>query len=152
MKRSQALFALISSTYKFSGVKFESKKMGQFLKKLIDMVNDALGLDGKDGFNACLVNHYENGEKYISAHADDEKELKKAWKENGSWCCLHLGWCRAEVPYPSSMSLPRKVISFLIMAGKDFQRQCLHEIPKQKKIKKGPYFLYFPFALGRHVL
>jgi len=70
--RSIGFFSDESSGYKYSKKFMKSQQLSPSLKELLNIINLKFNLN----FNGILVNRYENGEDYISAHSDDEKCIK----------------------------------------------------------------------------
>jgi hypothetical protein len=70
-RRSVGFFSNISSGYSYSTTISHAKPLPKPFEVLLDIVNDLYGT----GFNGILVNHYKDGNDYISRHTDDEKGL-----------------------------------------------------------------------------
>ena len=67
--RSIGFYSNDSIGYKYSGQIALSQPLTPLLQQLLDFVNTKFTAQ----FNGILVNKYEGGEDYISAHSDDEK-------------------------------------------------------------------------------
>ena len=78
--------------YHFSGMNHEAiPDIPDILKPLFDWVQDTIHAKDKDGpFNQLLMNGYKNGHDYISAHSDNETQLKK----NSAILSISLGETR----------------------------------------------------------
>lgn len=74
-RRNIGFFSDESIGYAYSGQIMGSLPLSAvpLFQELLPQVNQSL----KSHFNGILVNYYVNGEKYISAHSDDEKSLDK---------------------------------------------------------------------------
>ena len=71
--RSIGFFSDTSIGYAYSKQMSKSKPLTHQLKQLIEHINNQFSAS----FNGVLINVYECGLDYISAHSDDEKELDK---------------------------------------------------------------------------
>ena len=114
-----------------------SQQPGPALKALIDYIN----ADRKSKFNGVLINKYNNGADYISAHSDKEDGLD----ETAGVVILSYGATRImtfelrkDAP-PNSQRLselvknqPLEHNSIAIMEGEVFQKTYTHEIKKDK--------------------
>ena len=69
--RKQTAYGDPGTSYKFSGVAVNAKP---WLPILLEIKQDIEFMMNSQ-FNFCLVNYYENGEKYIGYHKDDEVDL-----------------------------------------------------------------------------
>ena len=153
-RRDVGFFSDESEGYKYSGQIMPSSPLSYVpvLKNLLIMVNKFL----LSSFNGILINKYINGEKYISAHSDNENGLykggpKKAtlFKVEEAQPLLPLGGVVASIAYGPGIRLFRirnkhtkeivldykhKPCTLIVMDG-EFQKEFTHEIPIQKKIK-----------------
>jgi alkylated DNA repair dioxygenase AlkB len=125
------LSTMPGKTYTYSKKTLISEAMPAQLQEIMHRINPTL--------NTCLVNFYRDGNDYIAAHADNEKELE----ENGKVVSLSL----CEVGGERTFRLRNKkdksdIVDFrtehgqLLTMEKGCQSACTHEIPKQLKIKK----------------
>lgn len=64
--------------YHFSGLNHIAiKNVPEIIKPIYDWVQSSIYANDSDGpFNQLLINGYLDGSEYISAHSDDEKQLK----------------------------------------------------------------------------
>lgn len=139
-RRNVGFFSNKSIGYKYSNKLMKSQKLRKWMKKILDIVNEKL--DTK--FNGILINHYENGNKCIGAHSDDESGLDN---KNNCVASLSIG---EERKFRIRDKKTKKIIkdfktknnSLIVMCG-DFQKEFLHEIPIEKKIKKPRWSLTF---------
>ena len=137
--RAIGFFSDESIGYKFSGQIIKTGELSSKLKEILDKVNT----DFNKEYNGILVNVYYSGEDYISAHSDDEKELKKS-----EVIAISFGQSRIFRVRPKDRNLviegekskrhktPVYDIStengqLIIMKG-DFQKEFTHEIPPEK--------------------
>tara|TARA_B100000575_G_C23063968_1_gene612583 strand:- start:672 stop:1313 length:642 start_codon:yes stop_codon:yes gene_type:complete len=60
--------------YKYSNQMMPSQKLPDFLLDFLNRYNDNYGTN----HNSILINQYMNGDHYISAHSDDEKDLVRS--------------------------------------------------------------------------
>ena len=89
--------------YKYSNQSIPSQPLPGILKDFLKHFNEKC----KTNHNSILVNRYENGQDYISAHSDDEREL-----------------------------VPSANVSSLSLGGKDSTRTFIFKDKKTKKIVK----------------
>ncbi len=113
--------------YKFSGKRLPITKLSQPLNNLLNKVNE----DFNTKFNAILINIYNDGDDYISAHSDDEKEL-----DTTHVIGISLGSSRIfrvkNKNKKEVLDFPTKHGQLICMAG-EFQSEFTHEIPKSKE-------------------
>ena len=72
-QRSIGFFSDESIGYYYSRQLARAKHIQPNSLKLMQLINEQFGTK----YNGILVNKYENGNNYISAHSDDEKNLDK---------------------------------------------------------------------------
>jgi len=74
-RRDVAFYSDESLGYKYSGQTMKSLPLSnvELFPILLKDINESLNTN----FNGILVNRYANGEKYLSAHSDDEHGLDK---------------------------------------------------------------------------
>lgn len=132
-QRNVGFFAKLGTPgYKYSGqetdvIDIENYKI---LKKIMKRVNKELNAN----YNGILVNLYENGERYISAHSDDEKSLDKAvGVASIAFGAVRKFRIRDKTTKRIIKDIDHQPGQLLIMTG-DFQKEFTHEIPIQKKI------------------
>ncbi len=133
--------------YRYSGQEIRSNSMYDypFLISILEYVNNYL----KTQFNAILVNRYNDGSKYISAHSDDEKELDPS---NSVVASLSFGATRKfrirDRATKEKIDYDHNSGELLMMQGINFQKEFTHEIPKQLKVKQPRISLTF----RKHIL
>lgn len=100
---------------------------------LLEEVNNSLNTN----FNGILVNRYINGEKYLSAHSDDEHGLDKNNK-----MVVGLSYRSGVRKFRIRDKITKKIVldyeqqpGTLVVMQENFQNEFTHEIPIQKKIK-----------------
>lgn len=85
--------------------------------------------------NAVLCNLYENGERYISQHSDNEKDLLPG----STICGLSLGATRHFDLIAKDKSEPRfrqdLVSGSMIIMGDGTQKHYTHGVPVEKKVR-----------------
>lgn len=75
--RKQVSYGDGEITYTFSGLTIKSRdwneksEICEYIRKFKDYVNSVFGKE----YNFVLINRYEDGNSYIGAHSDDEKDL-----------------------------------------------------------------------------
>jgi len=100
---------------------------------LLEEINNSLNTN----FNGILVNRYKNGEKYLSAHSDDENGLDKKNKMVVGLCYgagIRKFRIRDKITKKIVLDYDQQPGTLLVMQG-NFQQQFTHEIPVQKKVK-----------------
>ena len=138
-RRDVSFFSDESKGYYYSNNFAVAKAMPLKLKSIMLKVNEELGVD----FNGILMNRYNSGEDYISAHSDDEKTLG----EGGVVASICYG---VERNFRIRDKSTKKVVyevptienALIVMRGK-FQERYTHEIPISKKIKGVRWSLTF---------
>ena len=130
MPRFQKTFGM---PYAFSGVMHKADPIPDCLLPLFDFANNQFcqGFSGK--FNSCLVNYYEKGDHYISAHSDDESSLVPL----SPIFSLSLGQerifrMRDKKTRAIVADVPTKNNTVLVMCGHT-QSRFTHEVPKTAK-------------------
>lgn len=134
-RRNVGFFSDESKGYNYSRQTMPASSLASapILQAILPAVNTTLGTN----FNGILVNRYINGEKYLSAHSDDEKGLDKG--ERNMVVGIAYGAVRT---FRIRDKTTKKIVldyqhtpgTLLVMEG-DFQKEFTHEIPIQKKIK-----------------
>jgi alkylated DNA repair dioxygenase AlkB len=144
-QRDVGFFSDVVTAYVYSHTSFPSKPLSQNLRFLLEQVNIVC----KSGFNGILVNVYDSGENYISAHSDDEAELDK----EAGVVALSVGQerplrIRDKVTKVKLCDAALQSGQFVQMCGAKFQKLVTHEIPKQKTVKGWRV----SFTFRKHVL
>jgi alkylated DNA repair dioxygenase AlkB len=129
-QRKQArLSCSMGGSYAYSGSVHPSSPWDPEVKSICDQINQTFNCT----FNACLLNYYQNGSEYISAHSDDIRSLDS----EGKVASLSLGAEREMVfknkhePKTIKVSLPHG--SIFMMEGEEFQKNWTHAIPPTSK-------------------
>lgn len=135
-RRNVGFFSDESAGYKYSGQFMPSSPLSSapILQSILPSVNITLGTT----FNGILVNRYINGEKYLSAHSDDERGLDKSGKKmvaGIAYGAVRTFRIRNKATKEIVLDYPHTPGTLLVMEG-DFQKEFTHEIPVQKKIKE----------------
>ena len=138
-RRNVGFFSDESKGYKYSGQFMPSFPLvdAPILQQLLPKLNKSLGTT----FNGVLVNSYINGEKYLSYHSDEERNLDKSGRK--MVVGLAYGAVRTfRIRKKENGKAGEIVLDFqhrprtLIVMEGDFQQEFTHEIPIQKKIKE----------------
>lgn len=129
--RSVGFYSDTSMGYRYSGQIARSKPLTDGLRDLLAYVNTRLGAS----FNGILINRYESGEDYISAHSDDEKALdREAGVVSVSVGAVRTFRIREKSTKAIVANVPTEPTHLLQMWGA-FQREYTHEIPAEKRVK-----------------
>lgn len=126
--------------YKYSGQQTAVIDIANFafLQTILTSVN--LALDA--GYNGILVNLYQNGTNYISAHSDDESGLDPIGVASIAFGAVRTFRIRNKTTGSIVLDVPHNAGDLLVMAG-DFQSEFTHEIPIQKKVTEARVSLTF---------
>lgn len=130
-QRSVGFFSNDTKGYYYSHKLTASKPMTASLCELLSFINTYFGAE----FNSILVNKYESGEEYISAHADDEAGLD----QSVGVVCLSVGATRNlrirdKATKKIVANVPTKGDEMLQMWG-DFQSKYTHEVTKEASVR-----------------
>ena len=129
-RRCVGFFSNESIGYQYSNQLSSSKPMNTAMLTLLTQINQIFGAN----YNGILVNKYKNGEDYISAHSDDEKNLDDSGVVVISYGATRKFRIRDKKTKEIVKDFPLISYSMLQMSGK-FQQEFTHEIPIEKKIK-----------------
>ncbi len=129
-QRDVGFFSDLVEQYRYSKETFPAKPLSAKMGFIMQEVNKAC----QSKFNGILVNLYNNGEKCISAHSDDEKELDP----QAGVVTISIGAVRK---FRLRDKQSKKIIyetdlingSCLQMLGA-CQKELTHEIPKEKGV------------------
>jgi alkylated DNA repair dioxygenase AlkB len=136
--RSIGFFSNTSIGYKYSGQIAKSQRLTENLEKLLSKINTLLKAD----FNGILINKYDSGLDYISAHSDDERMLDPVGVVSISYGAERIFRIRNKQTKEIVKDIPT-ITNTLIHMGGDFQKEFTHEIPQQKKILEERYSFTF---------
>lgn len=136
--RSIGFFSNDSIGYHYSNQLAKSQPLTDNLEELLDQVNKLYQTD----FNAILINKYEDGSDYISAHSDDEKNLSNIGVVGLSYGARRKFRIRDKMTKKIVKDISLKEYEILQMGG-DFQKEFTHEIPIEKKITTPRYSFTF---------
>jgi alkylated DNA repair dioxygenase AlkB len=154
--RQQVAYGDKGTSYKFAGVKVmaipwnDDNVLSKTLLEIKTKVEEKIGKK----FNFVLINKYKNGDSYIGAHRDDEKELG----HNPSIACVSFGCERPIIfaPYKfipikdtlilskEKLSIPLKHGSLCVMLDTT-NTYWTHTIPKNYKLDKPRISLTFRY-------
>tara|TARA_B110000467_G_C18228399_1_gene427209 strand:+ start:166 stop:738 length:573 start_codon:yes stop_codon:yes gene_type:complete len=130
-RRSVGFFSDDSIGYRYSNQISRSKSMTPALSKLLEHVNSIYDTR----YNGILVNKYNTGEDYISAHSDNEVNLDDSGVVAISYGATRKFRIRNKETKKIVGDFPMRSYSILQMGGQ-FQKEFTHEIPIEKKIKE----------------
>ena len=129
-RRSIGFFSDESLGYKYSGKIEKSQPLTKNLKLLLNYINKKFESD----FNGILVNKYNNGNDYISDHSDNEKEISDKGVISVSYGAVRKFRIRNKLTKKIVKDIPTENYQIIEMAG-NFQKEFLHGIPIEKKVK-----------------
>lgn len=142
-RRDVCFFSNQSKGYKYSGAMAKAEPLkDELLCSILSKVNEYTCCS----FNGILINRYNNGCDYLSAHSDDETGLNPITK---SVACITYG-CKRTFRVRNKEN--KKIVydiepcpgSLLVMEG-NFQSEFTHEIPIRKKILQPRISLTFRY-------
>ena len=134
-RRNVAFYSDESEGYKYSGQTMKSLPLSNvdIFPILLKEINIVLNTN----FNGILINKYINGEKYLSAHSDDENGLDKNNKMVAGLCYgpgIRNFRIRDKITKKIVLNYDHNPKTLLVMQG-EFQKEFSHEIPVQKLVK-----------------
>lgn len=141
-RRDVGFFSDTSTGYRYSGQMAAATPLTPYplLKHILEVVNTSLHTN----FNGILINRYKNGEKYISAHSDDEKGLDQTRSMVAA-----ISYGPAVRTFRIRGKTTKQIIDYqhhpltLVVMEGDFQKEFTHEIPIQKMVKEERISLTF---------
>jgi alkylated DNA repair dioxygenase AlkB len=140
--RSIGFFSNTSVGYYYSRQLAKSQPLGEKLTMLLDQINDIFKTD----FNGILINKYENGDDYISAHSDDETSLAEIGVVSLSYGAIRKFRIKDKKTKKIVLDIPTKNDEIIWMGGR-FQQEFTHEIPIEKNINQ----LRYSFTFRKHI-
>jgi alkylated DNA repair dioxygenase AlkB len=134
-RRDIAFFSDESQGYQYSGQLMHSTPLNTspLLQQLLPAINQSLSTN----FNGILLNKYQNGEKYLGSHSDDESGLDR---NNRMVAGLSYGpgvrkfRIRDKQTNKIVLDYQQHPGTLVVMQGA-FQDQFKHEIPIEKRVK-----------------
>jgi len=139
--RDIGFFSNISIGYNYSGQFAKSIPLTKSLSILIEIINELFNTH----YNGILINKYKNGNDYIGAHSDDEKNLDSEGVIAISIGAVRKFRIRDKKTKKIIIDIPT-ISNNIIHMGGDFQKEFTHEIPIEKKIKEER----FSFTFRKH--
>lgn len=138
-QRDIGFFSDGSIGYHYFNQLARSKPLTENLYVLLDEINTKFNSQ----FNGILINRYNDGEDYISAHSDDEKGLDPIGVVALSYGAERTFRIRTKFDKKIKCDLITRSYQIIHMGGNQFQKTYTHEIPKTKKCKNVRYSLTF---------
>jgi len=129
-RRCIGFFSNVAMGYAYSGQLAKSQPLTDNLATLMKHINTQFQSD----FNGILVNVYNDGNDYISAHSDDERALGKSGVVAISVGAVRKFRIRDKTTKRIVCDIPMRPYTIIKMSG-DFQKEFTHEVPKEKKVK-----------------
>ena len=124
--------------YEYSNKLVRSIPLTPKLKILLEMVNKKFNSE----FNGILVNKYKDGEDYIGAHSDNETNLDNVGVLAISYGAIRKFRIRDKKTRKIVKDIPT-IPNQIIQMSSNFQKEFLHEIPIEKKVKEERYSFTF---------
>lgn len=130
-QRDVGFYSDESEGYHYSKTLSKAFPMTEELKALMTQVNTHL----ETKFNGILINRYNTGHDYLSAHSDSETGLDRNGMVAGlSYGAVRKFRIRAKKTKEIKLDYDLQPGTLYVMDGA-FQQNYTHEIPIQKKIK-----------------
>jgi alkylated DNA repair dioxygenase AlkB len=136
--RSVGFFSNESVGYKYSNQMAKSIPLTPGLATLLDEMNAKY----RANFNGILVNKYQDGNEYISAHSDDESGLDPVGVVMISYGAVRKFRIRDKATKEIIQDVPTNSNGIIFMKG-DFQKKFTHEIPIEKTVTGVRYSFTF---------
>ena len=130
-RRSVGFFSDSIIGYKYSGKIETSQRLTKNLKILLDHINIKFNSD----FNGILINKYKDGLEYISDHSDNEQEISDKGVISVSYGATRKFRIRNKLTKKIVKDILTENYQIIQMSG-NFQKEFLHGIPIEKKIKE----------------
>jgi alkylated DNA repair dioxygenase AlkB len=108
----------------------KAQPLTENLRLLLNYINNKFESD----FNGILVNKYRDGNDYISEHSDNEKEISDKGVISVSYGAVRKFRIRNKITKKIIKNIPTENYQIIEMAG-NFQKEFLHGIPIEKKVK-----------------
>lgn len=141
-RRDVSFFSDTSIGYKYSGKLAPSKPLTPGLLKILKYINKIYNAQ----FNGILINRYNTGQDYISAHSDDERNLDPIGVVAISHGESRIFRIRNKETKEIVIDIFTENNTVLHMGG-DFQKEFTHEIVKEKGIMQPRY----SFTFRKHI-
>lgn len=132
MRRNVGFFSDVADGYKYTGQKAEAKPLTPAMKKILEIVNTITG----EEFNGLLFNLYLDGEDYISAHRDNERELGPIGVIALSFGAARTFRIRDYATKEVLFDHKTGNGELMWMRGENFHKTLTHEVPKEKSVKE----------------
>lgn len=129
-RRCVGFFSDETGGYNYSNRLAHSKSLTPALRKMMAVVNSIYATS----YNGILVNKYNTGNDYISAHSDSEQNCDVNGVVAISYGATRNFRVRDKITKAVVGEFPLVSGSMLQMAGK-FQQEFTHEIPIEKRVK-----------------
>lgn len=123
-QRDVGFFSNESIGYRYSGQIMEAQPLLPYISQLLEKV---CIMTGKP-FNAILINRYENGSNFISAHSDNMKDLA-----HSTIACISSGERTFRVRNKLTKEIEcdiETINRIMIVMDGEFQNEFTHEIPR----------------------
>lgn len=129
--------------YKYSNKLMKSSPLTSELKEILSLVNGICN----NKFNAILVNRYNDGNDNIGSHSDSEIGITSTEIVSLSIGSTRKFRIRDKITKAIVFDLPLSHGLLVSMKG-NFQKEFLHEIPKELKIKDPRISLTFRYHIN----
>ena len=141
--RCIGFFSNTSIGYKYSNQMAKSIPLTPNLEILLKLINSQF----KSQFNGILVNRYNDGNDYIGSHSDDETNLDNIGVVAISYGAVRKFRIRDKITRKIVKDIPT-LSNYIIHMDGHFQKEFIHEIPIEKKVKEERY----SFTFRKHII
>ncbi len=126
--RDVGFFSDTIDTFNYSGTKTNSNRLTSNLKNMLNIINNHYSAN----FNGILINRYNSGTDYISAHSDDTK----VYDDNAGVIIISFG-CQRILRFRDKLTkkIVRNILTNnneIIQMNAEQQKLFTHEIPVEK--------------------
>jgi alkylated DNA repair dioxygenase AlkB len=141
LPRLQCSFGDDGMSYKYSGASQKSLEWSE--SGICNDIREKIEKEFNTKFNYVLVNYYRDGNNYIGAHSDADKDMI----DNYIIVSLSFGATRKMVFKHKKKKFEKKEIYLthgtIVIMGKDTQKNWTHEIVKNEKMEEDRWNLTF---------
>jgi alkylated DNA repair dioxygenase AlkB len=131
-------------SYDYSTQKMPSQPLTPALRSMLSKVNSVF----LSGYNAVLVNRYNNGDDCIHPHSDDQFICPQNGVIAASYGATRTFVIHDKKTKKKLTSLPLVSGSLVQMCGEDFQHKYLHSVPREKNV----HGCRVSFTFRRHIV
>ena len=140
--RGIGFFSNTSIGYYYSGQLTKSQLLTPSMQQLLEIINKKYSTE----FNGILVNRYNDGNDYIGSHYDKEDTIDQSGVIAISYGAVRKFRIRNAKTKVKIMDILTENNQIIHMGG-NFQKEYMHEIPIEKKVKEPRW----SFTFRKHI-